>query len=113
MGGAQLWSCLSHQQRWNAAPSPSPSFPVRGRPAVFLDGQGFCDGLPADREKQGGMYRNWSSKQRCKGRIYARVPDRRAVTVTWHVMASAPGSQEAGSMTQCASNTSGYQKSWV
>lgn len=35
-------------------PSPSQSFLVRGRPAVFLDGQGFCDSLPADREKQGG-----------------------------------------------------------
>lgn len=28
-------------------------------------------------------------------------------------MASAPGSEEAGSMSLCASDSSGYQKSWV
>lgn len=49
VGGAQLWSRLSHQQRWSAAPSPSQSSLFRGKPSVLLDSQGFCDNLPANR----------------------------------------------------------------
>lgn len=64
-------------------PLPLPVFPVQRKICCvpLMVKASVTIFLPTGGEAEWNV-QNWSSKQHCQGRIFARVPDRRAVTGT-------------------------------